>query len=135
MIIDFQTPPPLSRSSGVDPGFMESGFICIKVQQRAARFVTGDYRYTTSVTAMTESLSWESLQHRRQQAKAIMMFRIVHAMVAIPAYPKPPAFRGCYKRSPVQVQSPIMQDQYIQGFLLPVKYPTVEPAARETDKR
>ena len=33
------------------------------VQQRAARFVTGDYRYTSSVTAMTESLSWETLQH------------------------------------------------------------------------
>ena len=47
----------------------------------------------------------------------------------------PPAFRCCYKRSPVQVQCLILQDQYIQGFLLPVKYPTVEPAARETDKR
>ena len=29
------------------------------VQQRAARFVTGDYRYTSSVTVMTKSLSWE----------------------------------------------------------------------------
>ena len=57
------------------------------VQRRAARFVTGDYRYTSSVTGMIESLSWETLQHRRQQAKAIMMFRIVHAMVAIPASP------------------------------------------------
>ena len=57
------------------------------VQRRAARFVTGDYRYTSSVTAMIESLSWETLQHRRQQANAIMMFRIVHAMVAIPAFP------------------------------------------------
>ena len=57
------------------------------VQQRVARFVTGDYRYTSSVTAMTESLSWETRQHRRQQAKAIMMFRIVNAMVAIPAFP------------------------------------------------
>ena len=57
------------------------------VQRRAARFMTGDYRYTSSVTAMTESLSWETLQHRRQQAKAIIMFRIVHAMVAIPAFP------------------------------------------------
>ena len=39
------------------------------------------------LSAMTESLSWETLQHRRQQVKAIMMFRIVHAMVAIPASP------------------------------------------------
>ena len=57
------------------------------VQRRAARFVTGDYRYTSSVTGMIESLSWETLQHSRQQAKAIMMFRIVHTMVAIPASP------------------------------------------------
>ena len=57
------------------------------VQRRAARFVTGDYRYNSSVTAMMESLSWETLQHRRQQACAIMMYRIVHAMVAIPASP------------------------------------------------
>ena len=57
------------------------------VQRRAARFMTGDYRYTSSVTARTESLSWETLQHRRQQAKAIIMFSIVHAMVAIQAFP------------------------------------------------
>ena len=57
------------------------------VQRKVVRFVTGDYRYTSSVTAMAESLSWETLQHRRQQAKAIMMFCIVHAMVAIPAFP------------------------------------------------
>ena len=38
------------------------------VQRRAARFVTGDYRYTSSVTAMTKNLSWETLRHRRQQA-------------------------------------------------------------------
>ena len=60
------------------------------VQRRWARFVRGDFRYTSSVTAITESLSWETLQHRRQQANAIMMFRIVHvinAMVAIPAFP------------------------------------------------
>ena len=56
-------------------------------QRRAARFVTGDYRYTSSVTAMIESLSWETLQHRRQQAKAIAMFRIGHAMMAILAFP------------------------------------------------
>ena len=57
-------------------------------QRRAARFVTGDYRYTSSVTAMTESLSWETLQHRRQQVNTIMIFRIVHTMVAIVALPQ-----------------------------------------------
>ena len=57
-------------------------------QWRAARFVTEDYRYTSSVTAMTESLSWETLQHRKQQVIAIILFRIVHAMVAILVFPQ-----------------------------------------------
>ena len=69
-----------------DPHTTENIKMVEAVQRRAARFVTGDYRCTSSVTAMTESLSWEILQHRRQQAKAIMVFRIVHAMVAIPAF-------------------------------------------------
>ena len=105
------------------------------VQRRAARFVTGDYRYTSSATVMTESVSWETLQHRRQQATlTIMMYRIVHAMVAIPASPHLQLL-GAATRGHQYKYSPILQDQYIQGFLLPVKYPTVEPAARETDKR
>ena len=70
-----------------DPHTTESIKKVEAVQRRAARFVTGDYRTTSSVTAMVDSLSWETLQHRRQQTKAIMMFRIVHAMVAIPASP------------------------------------------------
>ena len=70
-----------------DPHTTENTKKVEAVHRRAARFVTRDYRYTSSVTAMTESLSREILQHRRQQAKAIMMFRIVHAMVAIPAFP------------------------------------------------
>ena len=77
-----------------------------------ARFVTGDYWYTSSVTALTESLSWETLQHRRQQAKAIMMFRIVHAMVAIPAS-KHLQLLGAATRGHQYKYSPILQDQYI----------------------
>ena len=57
------------------------------VQRRAARFVTGEYRYTSSITAMAESLSWETLQQRKQQGMAIIMFPIVHATLAIAAFP------------------------------------------------
>ena len=80
--------PPVEYAATVwDPHTTENIKMVTPVQLRAARFVTGDYRYTSSVTAMTESLSWEALQHRRQQTNAIMMFRIVQAMVAIPAFP------------------------------------------------
>ena len=105
------------------------------VQRRAARFVTGDYRYTSSVTAITESLFMENppTQTTASQGHYDVSHCTCHGSYT--SLSTPPAFRCCYKRSPVQVQSPILQDQHIQGFLLPVKYPTVEPAARETDKR
>jgi len=35
------------------------------VQRRAARFVTGDYRYISSVTDMINTLEWNSLHSRR----------------------------------------------------------------------
>jgi len=46
------------------------------VQRRAARFVTGDYRTTSSVTLMLEALQWTELQQRRKRAKVIMLYRI-----------------------------------------------------------
>ena len=54
------------------------------VQRRSARFVMGDYRTTSSVTAMMTDLHWQTLQERRAQAKAIMMFLIVNSLVDIP---------------------------------------------------
>ncbi|KAK3103099.1 hypothetical protein FSP39_016427 [Pinctada imbricata] len=54
------------------------------VQRRAARFIMGDYHTTSSVTTMMEQLGWRTLQERRAQAKAVMMFRIVNQLVDIP---------------------------------------------------
>ena len=55
------------------------------VQRRAARICHLDYRRTSSVTAMMENLGWEQLQTRRQQAKTIMIYRIVNQRVDIQA--------------------------------------------------
>ena len=55
------------------------------VQRRAARFVTGDYRTTSSVSKMLDQLQWTTLQERRKRAKVIMLYRIVHHLVAIPS--------------------------------------------------
>ena len=57
------------------------------VQRRAARFVKGDYDRTSSVTAMLDELGWDTLQERRQQAKATMFYRIVYGLVCIPSTP------------------------------------------------
>ena len=56
-----------------------------QVQRRAARFTTGDYRHTSSVTAMMKQLDWETLQARRQQSKAVMMYRVINNLVEVRA--------------------------------------------------
>jgi hypothetical protein len=56
------------------------------VQRRAARFVCGDYR-TSSVTSMLNSLQWDTIQHRRQHLKVIMLYRIINGLVAISTQP------------------------------------------------
>jgi hypothetical protein len=55
------------------------------VQRRAARFATGDYQHTSSVTAMLQQLQWQTLQSRRAYARTVMMYRIVYNLVDIPA--------------------------------------------------
>ena len=54
-----------------------------KVQKRAARFVTGRYHNTSSVSSMIQHLGWESLEQRRLRARVIMLFKISHNIVAI----------------------------------------------------
>ena len=54
------------------------------VQRRSARFVTGDYRQTSSVSSMLQQLNWPTLQERRATQKTVMMYRIVNHLVAIP---------------------------------------------------
>ena len=54
------------------------------VQRRAARMVYSNYRRTTSVTPMLQDLQWPLLVERRAQARATMMFRIIHGLVDVP---------------------------------------------------
>ena len=55
------------------------------VQRRSARFVTGDYKTTSSTSQMITNLGWSSLQQRRIEARLVMMYRITHDLVDIPA--------------------------------------------------
>ena len=57
------------------------------VQRRAARFVTGDYRRTSSVSSMLGHLGWEEFHTRRQYGKMALMYRIVNHLVELPASP------------------------------------------------
>ena len=54
------------------------------VQRRAARWVTGDWRQTV-VTGMLQELGWRSLALRSADARLVMLYKIVHGMVAVPS--------------------------------------------------
>ena len=45
-------------------------------QRRAARFVTSNYSYTSSVTAMMETLNWNTL-HARRNILTLIMFHTI----------------------------------------------------------
>ncbi len=67
------------------------------VQRRAARFVYNNYRMiptpanqplspwtTNSVTHMLTTLTWKSLEQRREEARLTLFYKAVHGAVAIP---------------------------------------------------
>jgi hypothetical protein len=56
-----------------------------KWQRCAARFVNGDYSRENSVTSMLKELKWPILQQRRTNTKMVIMYRIVHHLIAIPS--------------------------------------------------
>ena len=41
------------------------------IQRRAARFVTGDWRTTRSITALIKTIQWQTLEQGRQQSRLI----------------------------------------------------------------
>jgi hypothetical protein len=55
------------------------------IQRRAARMVYADYQATSSVSTMLNQLQWTTLQKRRAQAKAFMMYRVVNQLIDIPS--------------------------------------------------
>ncbi len=61
------------------------------VNRRAARFVMNDYSSTSSVTTMLDSLQWPSLESRRENQRLVLMYKIVHGLVAVPSTKLVPA--------------------------------------------
>ena len=56
-----------------------------RVQRRAARFVTNNYRdyVPGAVTNMITQLGWESLEDRRTKSRLTMMYKISHGLVDV----------------------------------------------------
>ena len=76
--------PRLEYSSTVWSSHTKRNIDKVEAMQRGeALFVTINYSTTTGDTAMINRLEWETLCHRRVRAKATMMYRVVHSLVAI----------------------------------------------------
>ena len=52
-----------------------------KVQHSAARFVTNDFSYCSSVTSILTNLKWPLLEQRRNFLKPIMFHKILYGLV------------------------------------------------------
>ena len=52
-------------------------------QRRCARYVTGNFDRTSSVTSLLNSLIWPTLEERRRQYRLTVMYRILHNQVDI----------------------------------------------------
>ena len=66
-----------------------------KVQRRAARYVSNCYHRTSSVTTLLQTLGWRTLATRRQEARLILFYKIVHGLVNI----SPPDYLLPFTRS------------------------------------
>ena len=105
--------PVLEYSGSVwDP----SGDMCItglqneleKVQNRAARFVTGNYNFETgSMIGILEHLKWESLKKRRRDSRLILLYKGLNGKASIPTDDLIPLVRGCRNDHSMAYQIPI----------------------------
>ena len=79
-----------------------------KVQNRAARFVTGNYNFETgSMTGILEHLKWESLKKRRRDSRLILLYKGLKDKASIPTDDLIPLVRRCRNDHSMAYQVPI----------------------------
>ena len=82
--------PQIEYASSVwDPHTSANIHLIEMVQRRAARWVLSKYRHgpnTTSVSDMLLHLQWQTLAERRRHARLVLLYKIVHNLVAINIY-------------------------------------------------
>ena len=89
------------------------------VQRRAARFVTGRYHNSSSVSSLINKLDWHPLKHRRKIARLAMVYKIVHGLVCMDASQLIPAPTRQRRGHHLQFQQPQCRTQYRQGSFYP----------------
>ena len=54
-----------------------------KVQRRAARFVSNNFRRKASVSEMLHDLGWQSLDGRRQDQRLVLSYKIINGLASV----------------------------------------------------
>ena len=94
-----------------------------KLQNRAARFVTGNYNFETgSMTGILEHLKWESLKKRRRDSRLILLYKGLKGKDSIPTDDFISLVRRCRNDHSMAYQVPIANiDIYKCSFPPPPK--------------
>ena len=89
-----------------------------KVQNRAARFVTGNYNLETgSMTGILEQLGWEFLHKKRKDSKLILLSKGLKGRASIPCNDLQPPNRRSRNQHPMAFQVPYARtDIYKYSF-------------------
>ena len=64
-----------------EPHYQKDKAALERVQRKAARFVTGNYDRTASMTAMLQDLKWDTLEAMRRHARLSTMFKMCHGFL------------------------------------------------------
>ena len=67
--------------SAWDPHHQKDKAALERIQRKAARFVTGNYDRTTSVTEMLQDLQWDTLETMRRQEKLSTVYKMCHGLL------------------------------------------------------
>ena len=104
------------------------------MQKRAARLVTGNYKYGTgSMTGILGQLKWESLKKRRKDNRLILLYKGLKGKASIPTgdlFPK--TRRGRNQHSKV-FQTPIADTDVYKCSFFPPDYQGLECPPRFSD--
>ena len=53
-----------------------------RIQRKAARFVTGNYKREASVTEMLHKLEWKTLEERRAESRLVFLYKAINNLIA-----------------------------------------------------
>ena len=67
--------------SAWDPHHQKDKAALERIQRKAARFVTGNYDRTTSVTEMLQDLQWDTLQTMSRHERLSTVYKMCHGLL------------------------------------------------------